>query len=103
MTPTKATAKTQADRAVMVTTVHKGVFFGYYDHEHGDTVTLTNARNCTYWSKAMKGFMGLAAYGPDKECKIGPKVPTLQLRNITAIIDVTAAAMKAWESAPWAK
>lgn len=83
-----------------MTTAHRGVFFGYADNTDGETIALRRARLCVHWSAAMKGFMGLAAYGPDKDCRIGPPAD-ITLRNITAILEVTAEAVKKWEQAPW--
>lgn len=89
---------------IMVTTVHRGVFFGYVDSlddTQGETITLKDARNCLYWSRAVRGFLGLAATGPDKDCRIGPAVPKLTLRNITAVAEVNPAAAENWRAAPW--
>ena len=91
---------TTSERAVMVTTEHRGVFFGYATKTDGETITLSKARLCVYWSADVKGFMGLAANGPSATCKIGPPAD-ITLRAITAVAEVTPAAVKAWESAPW--
>jgi hypothetical protein len=48
----------------------------------------------------MKGVLGLAAQGPDEGCRIGPKVPSIDLRGVSAVIDVTESAAKKWEAAP---
>ena len=89
-------------RYVLVTTVHRGVFAGYADGDtSGSTVVLRDGRNCFYWSSGMKGFLGLASVGPDKDCKVGPKVPRLELRNITSVSDVTPEAAERWESSLW--
>lgn len=97
-----ANAKPKAtERPVMVTTAHRGVFFGYATDTDGDQITLTRARNCVYWSSDVKGFMGLAVTGPTKSCRIGPAVPSLTVRNITSVSEVSAEAAKAWEDAPW--
>lgn len=87
-------------RPVLVTTAHRGVFFGYADATDGETITLKRGRNCTYWSADMKGFMGLAANGPSATCRIGPPA-TITLRNITSVVAVDAQAVAKWESAPW--
>jgi hypothetical protein len=94
-------AKSKKQRPVMVTTAHRGVFFGYASNTDGETITLTNGRLCLYWSADCKGFMGLAATGPTKSCRIGPRAD-ITLRSVTAVIEVSDAAVKAWESAPWA-
>ena len=89
-------------RAVVVTTEHRGVFFGYADDTDGETIKLTQARLCIYWSQDVKGFMGLASNGPTKACRIGPAAD-ITLRNITAVLEVTPEAAKAWESEPWSR
>lgn len=87
-------------RPVIVTTAHRGVFFGYADDTDGETIALKRARLCVYWSADCKGFMGLAASGPSASCRIGPAAD-ITLRNITAVLAVTPAAVTAWEAAPW--
>ena len=97
MTTTK---KTTTERPVLVTTAHRGVFFGYARDTDGDSITLRAGRLCIYWSRDVRGFMGLAANGPTQGCRIGPPA-TITLRNITSVAEVTEAAVKAWEAAPW--
>lgn len=87
-------------RPVIVTTAHKGVFFGYATNTDGTTIKLERARLCVYWSVDCRGFMGLAAKGPTKSCKIGPPA-TITLRDITSVLEVTPEAVEAWERAPW--
>jgi hypothetical protein len=90
------------ERAVMVTTEFRGVFFGYMDEPPADgSITIKKARNCVYWSQDVKGFMGLAAVGPSKDCKIGPAVPSITINQITAVIEVTPEAAEKWEGGPW--
>jgi len=90
-------------QAVLVTTIHKGVFFGYTSEEvKKDSLTIKDARNCIYWSADVKGFMGLAATGPTSSCKIGPKVPSMKLLGITSVVKVTPEAVEKWEKSPWA-
>lgn len=87
-------------RPVIVTTAHRGVFFGYAASTTGETIYLQNARLVVYWSPAMKGFMGLAATGPNDDCRIGPPAD-ITLRNVSAIIEVTYGAVRNFEAAPW--
>jgi hypothetical protein len=87
-------------RPVLVTTAHRGVFFGYAHDTAGETIALQKARLCVYWSSDCKGFMGLAAGGPTAGCRIGPPAD-ITLRNITAVVEVSPAAVAAWEAAPW--
>ncbi len=89
--------------AVLVTTVHRGVFFGYTaDKVKNKTLKIKNARNCIYWSTDMKGFLGLAATGPSSSCKVGPKVPSLTLTDVTSVSEVSPEAVEKWEKSPWA-
>jgi len=102
-TPKKtATPKSKApvERAVIVMTAHRGVFFGYATTTDGETIALRASRLCVSWSAAVRGFMGLAATGPTKGCRIGPAAD-ITLRNITAVLECTSVAVVAWESAPW--
>jgi hypothetical protein len=87
-------------RPVLVTTAHRGVFFGYAEETQGETIKLRAARLCVYWSRDVKGFMGLASTGPSKDCRIGPPAD-IELRAITSVTEVTPVAVIAWEAAPW--
>ena len=97
--PNRSKAK---ERAVVVTTQHRGVFFGYASATDGAIIKLRAARNCLYWSTDVRGFMGLAATGPTKNCRIGPAVD-IDLRDITSVIACTPDAVTAWENSPWSK
>lgn len=92
--------KSQKERAVLVTTAHKGVFFGYARETSGDTIQLRDARLCVYWSSDLRGFMGLASQGPNSSCRIGPAAD-IELRAITSVVAVSPAAVEKWEKAPW--
>jgi hypothetical protein len=89
---------TKAERPVLVTTEHRGVFFGYATKTDGDTIELKRARNAIYWSADVQGFMGLAASGPSKACHIGPPAD-IELRAITSVVEVTPAAADKWNAA----
>ena len=88
-------------KALMVTTVHRGVFFGYGEPTTESTISLERARMCIYWPEANHGVMGLAEKGPVKGSKVGPAAPIIHLRDVTAIFEVSALAAKAWEAEPW--
>lgn len=100
MTKTAKQSDGALGRPVMVTTAHRGVFFGYANETSGEQIALTRARLCLYWSADVKGFMGLAANGPTKSCRIGPPAD-ITLRAITAVLEVTPDAVAKWEAAPW--
>lgn len=92
--------KATTERAVVVTTEHKGIFMGYATDTAGDTIKLRSARLCVYWSSDLRGFMGLASHGPNSNCKIGPAAD-IELRGITCVIEVTKEAEERWSKAPW--
>jgi hypothetical protein len=92
--------KEQQERAVLVTTSHRGVFFGYAMETEGAIIKLRAARNCIYWPPQQKGFLGLAKFGPLSGSRIGPAAD-LELRDITSVAVCTPEAVEAWEKAPW--
>lgn len=88
-------------QAVLVTTEFRGVFFGYIkdDKNLPAEVTLSGVRNCISWSASVGGFLGLASNGPNKDCRIGSRVPEATLYKVTSITPVEDDAAKAWEKA----
>lgn len=84
-------------RPIIVCTSHRGVFFGYADNTDSDVINLKNARMAIYWGTT-RGVMQLAEEGPNKNSKISARAD-LQLRGITCVMEVTAAATDKWESA----
>lgn len=91
-------------KAILVTTAHRGVFFGYVPEETDLTQTilkLERARLCVFWSSEIRGFMGLSVTGPNKNCKIGPAAKSITLQSITSILECTDEAIKNWEKEPW--
>ena len=91
-------------KPVVVTTEHRGVFFGYLEDGQDKSpseITLTNCRMCVYWSANTKGVLGLAATGPTTDCRVTHRVPKMCAYKITAILDCTPEATEKWESGPW--
>ncbi len=84
-------------RPVLVTTEFRGVFFGYAEDTTGDSVTLTDARNCIYWPATNGGFGGLASEGPAKGARIGATIGKIDLRKVTSVAEVTDAAEQVWK------
>jgi hypothetical protein len=88
--------------AVLVTTAHKGVFFGYLDGPSNEkTIKLRKVRNCLYWPATVKGFIGLATAGPLAGSRVGPAADWAVLHDITGVFEVTVEAVGRWEAAPW--
>jgi hypothetical protein len=101
-----ASKKVESERAVVICTAKRGVFFGYTT-DSGDAIiekskgTLRRARMCVRWSAETHGVLGLAGIGPQKGSKVGPRVPAIALESITAVIDCSDEAAKAWEAEVW--
>lgn len=92
-----------SEKAVLVTTEHRGVFFGYLDGEPSQAVTkLKNARNVLRWN-GTKGFMGLAATGPTEQSRVGPRVPEQVLYKVTSVTTCTSEAVEKFEAQPWGR
>lgn len=92
------------DRYCVVTTEHRAVVGGFlvdYDPDRR-VATLTEARVCVHWSADVRGFVGLAAGGPDSKSRVSPACPRLALCGVTSILLATDAAAEAWRSGPWA-
>ena len=87
-------------RAVIVTTEFRGVFFGYVkdDSKLPEKITLTDAKNCIYWSPETKGVFGLASAGPAEGSKIGPKIPELTVWKVTSVSECTPEAVENWQT-----
>lgn len=86
---------------LLVTTSHKGVFFGYGQSTENNIIRIERARMCVYWSADCHGVLGLASTGPTQGCKIGPEVPAITLRDVTSVTEVSDGAAAAWSKEPW--
>lgn len=86
-------------RFVIVTTTHRGVFYGYVNGPTAglDEIELFDARMAIYWGTT-RGLWELAETGPTAKSKISAKSPRIELRSITAVIDVTPEAAAIWET-----
>jgi NhaP-type Na+/H+ or K+/H+ antiporter len=76
------------ERAVVVCTARRGVFFGYATDTSGDTITLLRARMCVKWV-GTRGVVGLAATGPTNKCRITAAAPSIEICQVTAVFDCT--------------
>ena len=101
---TASKTKTTRRRPVLVTTLHRGVFFGLTSAAEGaEIVKLYGCRNVLYWPQACRGFLGLAANGPLPGAKIGYAAVSTELRNVTSVTDLSAEVADAFTSFPvWA-
>lgn len=88
------------DQPVIVTTAHRGVFYGLLSDDQDRTskaLTLTNCRNAIYWS-GKRGFLGLASHGPEGGSTIGATAPRVLLHDVTSVTECTEAAANKWGS-----
>lgn len=98
-----AASKKSVERPVVVTTAHRGVFVGYTADRSDDpeTIELVRAHMIVYWAAGNRGILGIAAKGPVNGSRVSPQVTRIILRNVTAVMDATDEAAKAWEAMPW--
>lgn len=85
------------DRPVIVCTEYRGVFFGYAEDTTGDTIKLRGAKMAIYWGTT-KGVMQLAQSGPTSKSKISAPAD-IEVRKVTAVFEVSPAAVEAWANA----
>ena len=74
-------------KRVIVTTKHRGVFFGTLASRPPNEGVLTDVRLCIYWDNPTKGFIGLAASGPMGESRLSDSAPSLEIVDVTAIVE----------------
>lgn len=86
------------ERPVIVTTEHRGVFFGYAGDTKGAVIDLKRARMAISFGTT-RGLMELAETGPTSQSKVSARAD-LEVRKVTAVFEVSEAAAKAWEAAP---
>ncbi len=91
-------AKATKERPVIVCTEHRGVFFGYTSDPVGaEIINLRSARMAIYFGTT-RGVMELAETGPTPKSKISSRAD-IEVRKVTAVMEVTPGAVAKWESA----
>lgn len=98
MATSKTSKTSKTERPVIVCTEHRGVFFGYATDTKGTEINLRNARMAIRFGTT-RGVMQLAETGPTSSSTISARAD-IDVRNVTAVFEVTPEATKAWESAP---
>lgn len=90
-------------RPVLVTTAHRGVFFGYLVGDPSkERVTLNRARNVTYWDASVRSFLGLAAQGPSDKSRVSAAAGDAStLFDVTGVFVCTPEAVEKFEKGPW--
>lgn len=87
-------------KAVIVTTQHRGVFFGIVPKSADltkRTLALKDARMAIRWGTT-RGVVELAETGPTGNSRIGAKADIPVLHDVTAVITVSDEARAKWES-----
>ena len=88
-------------KAVLITTKHRGVFFGRV--ENGTDIRETkledikDARMAIRWGTT-NGVMQLAESGPTDQTKVGAAATISVLHDITAVFEVSSEAEAKWMS-----
>ena len=85
------------EQPVIVTTSHRGVFFGFARDVGGDQIFLRDAKMAIYFGTS-KGLHQLAHTGPTSSSRISAPAD-VTLRDITAVYRVTEKAKNAWVAA----
>lgn len=90
---------------VLITTdsTKRGVFMGFIDSKDADkeTIEAEEVRMAVLWSIDVKGVLGLAATGPSKNCRITAAAKKATLKGVTAVVEISEEALKAWRKEPW--
>jgi len=91
--------------AVLITTdnTKRGVFMGLIDPKDADKETLIaeEVRMAVHWSTDVHGVIGLANKGPSKDCRISPAAKKATIKGVTAVLELSDEALKAWRKEPW--
>ena len=84
-------------RFIIATTTHRGCFAGYVtvETEGKDEIVLEDCCMIIHWGTT-KGLWELAADGPTTKTKISSRAPRVEIRSLTAILDVSEKAREAW-------
>lgn len=88
-------------KPVIITTAHRGVFFGYISNDQdleAKSMPLKQAKMAIYWGTT-KGVAQLANSGPTEKSRIGAEANIPMLHDITVIFDVTPEAEAKWKTA----
>jgi hypothetical protein len=98
---------------ILITTQHRGVFFGQIDEKQLETykqrastdptapknlIDIKDCRMAIYWN-TKRGVMELAEVGPNSGSKIGAKADVDILHDVTGIFSVTDNAAEKWLNA----
>ena len=84
--------------AVLVTTKHRGVFYGHVAVEdmEKENLWLTDCRMAIAWNTT-RGLLELAQVGPNEGSRISDTAEKAYIRDATGVFLVSKEAQDAWE------
>ena len=88
-------------KSILVTTAHRGVFYGEVPEDQDltqTTMALKKAKCAIYWN-TKTGVAELAEKGPNENSRIGAEADIEALHDITAVWSVSDKAKEAWTAA----
>lgn len=89
-------------KSILITTLHRGVFFGLVPDDQdmtAKTMALKSARCAIRWATT-GGVAELASVGPNSNSRIGTSADIEAIHDITAVWRVTDEAREKWMVAP---
>jgi len=83
----------------------RGVFFGYIEEKSAskDDIVAYDVQMAIYWSRDVKGVLGLAATGPTEGCRISKPIEKALIKGVVFVGTVSKGAEKAWRKQPWSE
>jgi len=81
----------------------RGVFFGYIKEgdETKEELESFDVQMCVYWSEEVRGVLGLASGGPNKDCRVTAPVARGLIKGVTLVCECSPEAVLAWKAQPW--
>ena len=96
---------TKKQKHVIVTDSHRGVVYGKLVELNRDAkhAVLADARHVYSWARNEKaqGLFGLAVAGPAEGSRIGPPVTSLEVFDVSKVLDVSDEAVKVFAERGW--
>lgn len=91
--------------AVLITTSHRGVYFGYIDESDIDTrptLRVSNMRHVYYWAKGLAGIYELPTKGPPNGSRLtATPVPEISIDAVANVAPCTPEAIERFENGTW--
>lgn len=85
---------------VLVTNIHRGVYFGWTTDKSARPIVLHRFRHCVYLEQT-QGNYSAAVDGPGGRSKIGPECIEVEVGDVANVVVCTAEAAAKFSSAGW--